>query len=59
MQGYYIIELTGEKGTQFTVRKVFSTIEKAEEYRKKCSYISCGDELDPVVSSAIVKVETV
>lgn len=56
---YYIIELESEQGTHFTVRKVFSSIAKAEAYRKKCAYISTGDKMEAVTRSAIVKVEMV
>lgn len=57
---YYIIELEGEQGTHHTVRKVFSSAAKAEEYRKnKCAYILSGERMEAVVRSAIVKVEMV
>lgn len=56
---YYIIELESEQGTHHTVRKVFSSTAKAEEYRKKCAYISTGERMEAVVRSSIVKVEMV
>lgn len=57
----YIIELEGERGTHHTVKKVFTTIAKAEEYLKKCDYINhqLHAPLEKVVSRSISKVEIV
>ena len=59
---YYIIELKGERGTHHTVKKVFSTMAKAEEFLKNnCAYInhSLHAPLEKVISKAISKVEIV
>lgn len=59
-ENYYIIELEGEKGTHHTVRKVFTSVEKADAYlMKNCAYILTGDIMDEVVRKSIVKVEMV
>lgn len=58
-QNYYIIELEGDDGTHHTVRKVFTSLEKADAYLKHCAYILTGDKMVDVVRTAIVKVEMV
>lgn len=58
---YYIIELKGERGTHHTVRKVFSSMEKADKYTKNCDYIHHGlhEPIEKVVHKQITKVEMV
>lgn len=57
----YIIELEGERGTHHTVKKVFTTIAKAEEYLKKCDYINnqLHAPLEKVIKKTISKVRLV
>ena len=58
----YIIELKGERGTHLTVKKVFTTMAKAEEYLKRnCAYINhqLHEPLEKIVSRSISKVEIV
>lgn len=56
---YYIIELKGERGTRFTVKKVFKTLAKADEYSVKCANINTGNGLEKVVERTITKVKVV
>ena len=60
MKGY-IIELKGENGTHHTVKKVFTTMTKAEEYIKQCDYIHHGlhAPIEKVTQRQISKVEIV
>lgn len=58
----YIIELEGERGTHHTVKKVFTTIAKAEEYLKRnCAYINhqLHAPLEKVTKRTISKVKIV
>lgn len=57
---YYIIELKGENGTHHTVKKVFSSMEKADAFLKRnCAYILTANGTEAVVCKSIVKVEMV
>ncbi len=57
----YIIELVGENGTHFMVKKAFRTQEKAFDYAKTLDgiYVGYNKPLEKVISKVISKVELV
>lgn len=59
MKEIYIIEVIGEKGTHYTVKKAFSTREKAERYASHIYGISSSMEVDKVQTISIAKLEIV
>lgn len=57
----YAIQLTGERGTVYLVKKVFKSMETADKYAKeKCGYIHTdGEPLEKVVRKSINKMQVI